>query len=201
MGFLTGVKLMNVLKFSVLVLIAAMSLNGCSSKGGAKGKGADDPNAAVDLDDVNGPVIGKYKDGQSGDEFGSGAEGQYGSGGEAGAEGGMYGGASSGNVVYFGFDSSEILPESVSVVNSQAGHLAADPNGSVVLEGHADERGSSEYNIALGERRAKAVAKLMKLQGAGENQMQIVSYGEEKPADPGHNEAAYQKNRRVEFSH
>ena len=69
----------------------------------------------------------------------------------------------------------------------------------ITLEGHGDERGSREYNIALGEQRAKSVAGMMKVQGVSENQLQIVSYGEEKPAAFGSDEESWEKNRRVEI--
>ena len=101
--------------------------------------------------------------------------------------------------VYFVYDSSEVQPEYLPVVNTHAGYLAANRGKAVVLEGHADERGSPEYNIALGEQRAQTVAKLMKLQGVADQQMQIVSLGEEKPAVSGHDETAWQQNRRVEI--
>ncbi|NOR68611.1 MAG: OmpA family protein, partial [Methylomarinum sp.] len=67
--------------------------------------------------------------------------------------------------------------------------------------GHADERGSREYNIALGEQRAKSVYRMMKVQGVADNQLEIVSYGEEKPAEEGMNEASWQLNRRVEIAY
>lgn len=102
-------------------------------------------------------------------------------------------------VIYFDYDSFEVLPDYVSVVSAHAGYLAAHTALSVMLEGHADERGSSEYNVALGEQRARAVAKLMTLQGVADEQIQIVSYGEEKPAAAGHDESSWQRNRRVEI--
>jgi len=77
--------------------------------------------------------------------------------------------------------------------------LAGNPNTVITLEGHADERGSREYNLALGERRAYAVKSQMTLLGAGDNQIKIVSYGEERPALEGHDDNAWSKNRRVEL--
>lgn len=102
-------------------------------------------------------------------------------------------------VIYFEYDSYDVLPEYQPVVAAHAGYLASRAGRTVTLEGHGDERGSSEYNIALGEQRARAVARLMELQGVGEDQIQIVSYGEEKPATSGHDEAAWRQNRRVEI--
>ena len=102
-------------------------------------------------------------------------------------------------VIYFEYDSDDVLPEYQPVVTAHAGYLAGHAGLTAVLEGHADERGSAEYNIALAERRARAVERSLRLQGAGAEQLQIVSYGEEKPAAAGHEEAAWQQNRRVEI--
>ena len=104
-------------------------------------------------------------------------------------------------VVYFGYDSSEIQPEYVSVVAAHAAYLTKYPSARVRLEGHTDERGSREYNIGLGERRAQTVRRALMLQGVAEGQITTVSYGEERPAMPGSDEAAYAQNRRVELVH
>jgi peptidoglycan-associated lipoprotein len=105
------------------------------------------------------------------------------------------------SVVYFDYDSSEIQPEYLSVVASHAAYLAKYPSARVRLEGHTDERGSREYNIGLGERRAQTVRRALMLQGVAEAQITTVSYGEERPAAPGSDEAAYSQNRRVELVH
>jgi len=102
-------------------------------------------------------------------------------------------------IVYFDFDSSEIRGEGTEVVAAHAKHLASNPNVRVRLEGHTDERGSREYNIGLGERRAQAVKRALMLQGATDTQLSTVSYGEERPAAAGSDEAAWAKNRRVEI--
>ncbi|MBS1200400.1 MAG: peptidoglycan-associated lipoprotein [Proteobacteria bacterium] len=102
-------------------------------------------------------------------------------------------------IVYFDYDSSEIRPEYAGLVAAQARRLAASPGLRVRLEGHTDERGSREYNVALGERRAQAVRRALLLQGVAEGQVVTVSYGEERPAIEGPDEAAYSKNRRVEI--
>ena len=102
-------------------------------------------------------------------------------------------------VIYFDFDSSEIRADFVDVVAAHGDYLAADPSVTVTIEGHTDERGSREYNIALGERRANAVKRLLMVQGAAESQIVTISYGEERPADPGLNEAAWDQNRRAEL--
>ena len=101
--------------------------------------------------------------------------------------------------IYFMLDSSEVMPDFVPVIAAHAQYLIANPAQHITLEGNADERGSREYNIALGEQRAKSVANMMKVQGVSESQLEIVSYGEEKPAAFGSDEEAWEKNRRVEL--
>ena len=96
-------------------------------------------------------------------------------------------------------DSSEVLPDFIPVIAAHAQYLIANPSQKLTLEGNGDERGSREYNIALVEQRAKSVAVKMKAQGVSENQLTLVSYGEEKPAAFGSDEAAWEKNRRVEI--
>jgi peptidoglycan-associated lipoprotein len=102
-------------------------------------------------------------------------------------------------VVYFDFDKADIRADSQTVVAAHAAYLAKNPAQKVRLEGHADERGSREYNIGLGERRAQAVRRALLLQGVAEVQLATVSYGEERPAVAGSDEQAYALNRRVEI--
>lgn len=102
-------------------------------------------------------------------------------------------------VIYFDFDSSEIKGEGTDIVGAHAKYLANNPTARVRLEGHTDDRGSREYNIGLGERRAQSVRRALLLQGATETQLSTVSYGAERPAVAGHDEAAWAKNRRVEI--
>ena len=102
-------------------------------------------------------------------------------------------------IIYFDFDKSDIRADSQSVVAAHAQYLAKNPAQKVRLEGHADERGSREYNIGLGERRAQAVRRALLLQGATDAQLSTVSYGEERPAAAGSDEAAWAKNRRGEI--
>ena len=102
-------------------------------------------------------------------------------------------------VIYFELDSSQVDEEGREIIGSHARFLAAHPEISIVLEGHADERGTREYNLALGERRAKAVKQLMVLQGVDPNQIQVISFGEERPVALDHNESAWRLNRRVEI--
>jgi len=101
--------------------------------------------------------------------------------------------------IYFDFDKSEVKPEYRALVEAHAQYLAGNPQATVTLEGHADERGTREYNMALGERRANAVLRLMTLLGASGQQIRTVSYGEERPAAVGHDDSAWSKNRRVEI--
>jgi len=101
--------------------------------------------------------------------------------------------------VYFAFDSSAVDGENRAIVEAHAAYLAANKNVKVVLEGHADERGTREYNLALGERRAQAVERMVKVLGLTADRIKTVSYGEEKPVAMDHNEAAWSLNRRVEI--
>jgi len=102
-------------------------------------------------------------------------------------------------VIYFDFDESSIKPAYTDVIAAHAGYLAGGPGRSLRLEGHADERGSREYNIGLGDRRAQAVRQALVLAGASNSQITTVSYGEERPAQAGHDEASWARNRRVEI--
>ena len=102
-------------------------------------------------------------------------------------------------VIYFDYDSANIRADFNDTIAAHASYLASNPSTVVTLEGHADERGSREYNLALGENRAMSVRKQLVLLGASAGQIKIVSYGEERPAVDGHDEGAYEKNRRVEL--
>ena len=102
-------------------------------------------------------------------------------------------------VIYFAYDSSEVAEEDRPLVEMHAAFLAANPGVKVSLEGHADERGSREYNIGLGDRRVQAVRRVFELQGVMPEQLSTVSYGEEKPAVEGHSDTAWRMNRRVEI--
>ncbi len=124
--------------------------------------------------------------------------------GSAGANGGEEGqgpgeGLLAKRTIYFDFDSSEIKGDGTDIVSAHAKYLSMHPNIHVRLEGNTDERGSREYNIGLGERRAQAVRRALLLQGASDAQISTVSYGAERPVDAGHDEAAWAKNRRVDI--
>jgi peptidoglycan-associated lipoprotein len=98
---------------------------------------------------------------------------------------------------HFGFDRYDVADKDVPAINAQARYLASHPDARIRIEGHTDERGSREYNVALGERRANAVRAILAARGINDSQMATVSYGAEKPADMGHSEEAYAENRRA----
>jgi peptidoglycan-associated lipoprotein len=103
------------------------------------------------------------------------------------------------NDIFFDYDRSIITPASQDQLRRNADWMAANPARSVILEGHCDERGTAEYNMALGERRAQSALEGMRSLGTDPARMNTVSYGKEKPFDPEHNESAWAKNRRVHF--
>ena len=102
-------------------------------------------------------------------------------------------------IVYFDFDSFVIREEFKPLLDGQARQLTGNRGKRVVIEGHADDRGSREYNLALGQKRAEAVLRMLALLGVAESQLEAVSFGEERPAVQGHDEAAWAKNRRAEL--
>ncbi|EIC84458.1 peptidoglycan-associated lipoprotein Pal [Serratia sp. M24T3] len=101
------------------------------------------------------------------------------------------------NIVYFGLDKYDVSSDYAQMLDAHAAFLRSNPSYKVTVEGNADERGTPEYNIALGERRATAVKMYLQGKGVSADQISIVSYGKEKPAVLGHDEAAYAKNRRA----
>ena len=191
-------------KSVVALAITAAIMSGCSSDGeksaelleGTQGGSAD-------------ASVAGYKDGStiSGTAEQGGFEGGYDStGGNAeypnagmGPEFSDPSNPLSKSTIYFMYDSSQVKQDFIPVIAAHSQYLLAHPNARLTLEGHADERGSPEYNIALGEQRAKSVARMMKVQGVADNQLELVSYGEEKPAAEGHDDASWQLNRRVEL--
>ncbi len=157
-------------KFAALALAMAVAV-GCSSKGGdASGEGAAvDPNAGYGAN--SGAVDGSLSE-------------------EAALR--------AITTFYFDYDSSDLKPEAMRALDVHAKDLRAAGNR-VVLEGHTDERGTREYNMALGERRADAVKRYLVLQGVSPAQLELVSYGEERPVVNGHDEQSWAQNRRVEL--
>jgi len=101
--------------------------------------------------------------------------------------------------IYFDFDKYDLKPESKDVLKLKAGILKRYQGWKMLIEGHCDERGTEEYNLALGERRARAAYEFLVILGVESSRLKIVSFGEERPADPGHTETAWAKNRRDEF--
>ncbi len=104
-------------------------------------------------------------------------------------------------VIYFDFDQSDLRPEYADVLARHASELSNNGRTSMRLEGHADERGSREYNIGLGERRSQSVRRMLLIQGGSSDQISTVSFGEERPAAFGSDESAYEQNRRVEIKY
>ena len=104
-----------------------------------------------------------------------------------------------GRTVHFDFDESILMEQDIAVLRLHAEFLRKYPGRTVVIEGHADERGTREYNLALGERRGDSVSTFLIANGVRRGQIETVSYGEERPVDPGHDEIAWAKNRRGEI--
>jgi peptidoglycan-associated lipoprotein len=179
-----GLEIMGMRKTAMVLLMASVLVLGAC---GGKPK--------VRPGDGSGEAVGSSSGATS-----SGLEGSAGSvgGGSSGASG-PPGELGSQRIVYFEFDSSDIRPEFVDVIAAHGRYLAGNASIRVRLEGHSDERGTREYNIGLGERRAQAVKRALMLQGVTEAQVATVSYGEERPAAAGSDENAYSKNRRVEI--
>lgn len=101
----------------------------------------------------------------------------------------------------FSYDDSTLASKYLPSVNAQAEYLKSHPGARVLLAGHTDERGSREYNVALGERRANTVAEILTMSGVNRQQIRVVSYGKERPANYGHDESSHAQNRRVEFTY
>ncbi len=191
-------KLINLgILLSALFLLSACSTTGDIDEDGASG-------ADVAVEDRSAASSGIDSDSVSGEAFGDGSEAQV----VAGSGSDQYQGDEALNdpssplynkVVYFEYDSSSVRQEDLVTLEAHAAYLGEHPNATVRLEGHTDERGSREYNLALGERRAIAVRQILMLQGAGINQFQVTSYGEERPDLEGYDDSAWQQNRRVEL--
>jgi peptidoglycan-associated lipoprotein len=168
--------------WTVPLAAAILWLSGCASKPAAQ---------EAPVEDLSAPE-GTYTQGAA-------ARGEYGAG-EYGAQPWKDPSSPlSSYIIYFEYDSSEIAPQYIEVIRAHGEYLASNGGVSVLLEGHTDERGSREYNIGLGERRANAVRERLLVQGVPVAQIQTVSYGEEKPEALGHDESAWAENRRVEI--
>lgn len=173
----------------IVVLTALLGL--VVACGGKSGTAMDDGVAAGQ--DGYGDGSGSGASSSGAGDGGLGEGGAFGSGADGGPDG------LDNRVIYFGFDQSDVDPDSVAVLEEHGAYLAGRTAVKVRLEGHADERGSREYNIGLGERRAQAVRRILLLQGVVASQLSTVSYGEERPAVLGSDEEAWSLNRRVEL--
>ncbi|MDR5874879.1 peptidoglycan-associated lipoprotein Pal [Halomonas sp. CUBES01] len=179
---------LNPLARSLAVALSLAVMAGCSSTGGTQSG------------DSSGSQDGLS--GSASSTSGAGTSGQYGSS-TSGADRGQQADSRIPDVktIYFDYDRDTIKSEYESVVMAHARYLRSNPDVDVVLHGHTDERGTREYNMALGERRANAVERFLTIQGVSPSQMSVVSYGEERPAVRGDSERAYSQNRRVVFSY
>jgi len=168
------------MKNYLLILLMAMSLIAC------------DENVRPDDGSIDGAQVGSI----------NGENGGTGQALSVSYEAGAINDANSvlaGRIIYFDFDSSKVDSDFVELIKHHGKYLSANPSVNIRLEGHTDERGAREYNVALGDRRAQAVKRLLMFQGASSDQVTIVSYGEEKPASLGHDESAWHLNRRAEL--
>jgi peptidoglycan-associated lipoprotein len=171
---------------NVWLFAAMLALAGC---GGSSGTMMDDDGMSADGAD--------YGDIDSAQSSSVGDDG-YQEGGEFG-DGQIRGDMLESRVIYFQYDKAEVDAKSMEVLAEHAKYLGSNTNVEIRLEGHADERGSREYNIGLGEKRAQAVRQILLLQGASTAQTSTVSYGEERPAALGSDEESMSLNRRVEL--
>ena len=172
----------------LIILIASLTLVAC-------GGGRKSVNENLDVQTVDGTLGGD--DANSSGLLGGSSTSSTGlnDGGSGGAAGDLL----SSRVIYFEYNSSALTLESEAIVQAHAQYLANAPGVGIILEGHGDERGTREYNLALGEDRAKEVANLMQVLGISRGRIQTISYGEERPVSLGSDESAWSLNRRVEI--
>ncbi len=147
-----------------------------------------DKQRSIDEQGLNGQGIGA----------GSGKTGKFGKG-AGGGSGSVTRSSFVSEDIYFEFDSASLVAEARDTLKRKADWMRANPNVSVAIEGYTDDRGTVEYNLALGERRAESAKSFLADLGIPASRMTTISYGKERPADPGHNETAWAKNRRVHF--
>ncbi|MFW5426454.1 MAG: peptidoglycan-associated lipoprotein Pal [Methylophagaceae bacterium] len=189
---------MKSLKITALFL-SLIWFAGCTTTGGNQA-GANDENGDVMVEDRTGETSGIDGDNASGTGI-DGAETQVivGEGDYTGDEINDPNSPLANRVVYFEYDSSSVRFEDQATLEAHAAYLGENPNVTIRLIGHTDERGSREYNLALGERRALSIRQILMLQGATVQQFQVTSFGEERPEVEGFDESAWQQNRRVEL--
>lgn len=180
--------------------VLALGLAACTTKrtgGDADGTGtttaATAGSGAIGAD-ASAATVGAGIDSQA---MGSSADGSA----TAGAAGATAGAPLSVRVVHFDYDSSDLQQDAFPVLQAHAQYLRNTPSARLAIGGHTDERGTREYNMALGERRAKTVAAFLASNGAKEAQLEVISYGEEKPLSLDDSEAAWSENRRAELSY
>ncbi len=175
---------MNAFRISALTLMASVVLAGCASN--------------VPLENKAAPVESRTATGSGAANAGSGSSNKVAS--VDLTKNAIAPNDGVGRVVYFDYDSFVIKDEFRPIVEGQAKALSTDRSKKLAVEGHTDERGGSEYNLALGQKRAESVAKALKLLGVADNQVEAVSFGKERPAAQGSDEAAWAKNRRAELN-
>lgn len=192
---------MNINTLATTLLMSAVLATGCAQQGGSASGGTIGAGGTGSNAGGSGYNAGNGYNNGSG--YNNGGYNNYGAGNGQYTPADLKNPASilSQRVIYFDYDRSDIKPEYTNVLNAHSSLLAAYPNLRVRLEGHADERGSREYNVALSERRGYSVLDYMQIKGARSTQMDVIGYGEEIPAAFGHNEAAWGKNRRVEIKY
>jgi peptidoglycan-associated lipoprotein len=186
----------------LMAVVFAMSLLVACSGNPLKSGSDDTQSGDVTVEDRNATTSGVEGSNIDGEDLG-GAEAQVivGEGAFEGNELDDPESPLSNRVIYFEYDSSSVRQEDEATLTAHAEYLGKNPNATVRLEGHTDNRGSREYNLALGERRALAIRQILMLQGASINQFQVTSFGEERPAVEGDDDSAWQLNRRVELKY
>lgn len=172
-------------KKSLIALVTVLAMAGCASKGAHN---AQDNAIPTPVDNSSSAGIGSN---------GGATPVQIGDMGNSGQDVGLFDTASKANVIYFALDSSDIDSAGQAVVARFSKYLQANPTTKVRIEGNTDERGSREYNVGLGERRANAVVAALRASGVAAAQLSVISYGEERPAAQGHDESAWVQNRRA----
>lgn len=173
-------------KKTFVAFVTVIALAGCASKGTHDAK--DTVPAPVDSSAGGAYGDASSKPVQIGDQVAD----------DAASRGiGLFDATNKANIVYFAFDSNEIDSTGLATVERFAKYLVANPSVKVRIEGNTDERGTREYNVSLGERRANAVQSALLSRGVSANQLSVISYGEERPAAQGHDESAWAQNRRA----
>ena len=193
---------MKVIKLLTVSLIL-VGLSGCSSLGSNKKDSDAMQNGDVSIEDRNADSSGLEGGKAYGTDLNGDSESQVivGEGGYQDSQFNDPASPLSQRIVYFDYDSSSVRQQDLPILEAHAAYLSAHPNVTIRVEGHTDDRGSREYNLALGERRALAIRQILMLQGASINQFQVTSYGEERLAAEGYDESVWSKNRRVELTY